>query len=909
MNGTGDTESYEQLVKYGSMLKAYRERQRSQLQTMAGAQQEVFGEISSKVLSGRIVTRKAQTVIEEVTYKGECFAGEREVLTAASRYFTEAFAAQEGVVKEAWRVDPNKVLGVLEKEMLRASWSEEEVLAAIKQLPKGKAPGLDGLPKEFIEENWDMLGRPFLRFIKEFEASAALPSQMTTAVTILLHKKGDKGKLENYRPITLLSAAYKIVAKVLANRIKKVLPMVISEHQYGFIPGRKLADAVNVVADVVDAAAAGRADWYLLLVDFQKAYDSISRDYMFQTLERMGFPEEYVNWTKGLHDQSGTQLLINGWLGERVGMERGVRQGCPLAPYLFICAAEPLSQEIKRRRLGVWKRGIGDVAYLGYADDTTVVLNRKEQVGRACELLEEFGELSGLKVNKDKTVVVPLGKNQDVPPPADAPYPWAGKNEPQRLLGVWITPGGDPTPSWEKAADRAGEVMVKWQNQHINTSTRVTVLNSYATPILLFQAQVYPPPRGTWKEFRATSHNFTSSGKASADRHFVLWSGDLAYTSRKEGGLGVINPTVRMECSSVTARWALKAWKAAPDEWKAALLEKLTGEEVLKTTRFASTRSLAGREMYWQLIARDGDEILGKSAAVGKKGEVLLSDRAGQVRLAVHRLTPLVVENGVLMGEGGLPLTRLRTSVLCAKGKGAPLKKLRAELRGPVKQPKQQKKWEQEYGKPIDWKESIRKRDTLVTPGRAREVILRLHSKNLQVGDRLHFMRDRISCPHCKEDETLGHCLLECDSIQPVIGALKGALKQMNPTREVERLEDFLFAADGTSSGFPEKPLIAVAFHRIWLERCEAAFRQDKFQPRRVLRKIGVNFMKHVRIYSTYKKQATKEEASGAGQCWPHLARDEAMLLSRIFQDEDTLTWKEEFRSVWANPRTVFHPP
>ncbi|CAI5976625.1 unnamed protein product [Closterium sp. NIES-65] len=395
MNGAGDADCYQQLIKYGSMLKAYREKQRERLQTMAGVQQEVFGEVSSKVLSSRISSQRAQTTIEEISYKGECFVGEREVLTAASRYFTEAFAAQESEAKEAWRVDPAKVLGLPEKELLRAPWTEEEVRLAIRQLPKGKAPGLDGLPKEIFEENWDLLGPHFFAFTKDFEKSATLPSSLTTAVTILLHKKGDKARLENYRPITLLSAAYKIVAKVLANRIKKVLPLVISEHQFGFIPGRKLADAVDVVADVIDAAASGREDWYLLLVDFQKAYDSISRAYMFQTLERMGFPEEFVGWTKGLHTQAGTQLLINGWLGDRVDMERGVRQGCPLAPYLFICAAEPLSQEIKRRRLGVWKRGIGNIAYLGYADDTTVVLKSKEQIGRAGALLEEFGELGG----------------------------------------------------------------------------------------------------------------------------------------------------------------------------------------------------------------------------------------------------------------------------------------------------------------------------------------------------------------------------------------------------------------------------------------------------------------------------------------------------------------------------------
>ncbi|CAI5972029.1 unnamed protein product [Closterium sp. NIES-65] len=311
--------------------------------------------------------------------------------------------------------DVRKKLQEKDQLQLDMEWSEHEVKAALKGLPAGKAPRQDGLPKEFFEHNWELLGWAVMREVRSFESSGKLSEAFTTAVTILLHKKGDRDDLGNYRPITLLSFFYKLLAKVLANRIKAVLPRVISDKQFGFLPGRSLADAVSLVTDVIDAAEEEDEDWLLLLVDFQKAYNFVSRDYLFVMLGNMGFPVKFVRWVKGLHDGAATRMLLKGWVGDRVAMDKGVRQGCPLAPYLFLCAVEPLCQEIGWRKLGVRKRGVkGELAFIGYADDTTLVLRGREQVISAGKLLDEFAEISGLKVNRRKTTLMPLGKNRRI---------------------------------------------------------------------------------------------------------------------------------------------------------------------------------------------------------------------------------------------------------------------------------------------------------------------------------------------------------------------------------------------------------------------------------------------------------------------------------------------------------------
>ncbi|CAI7854016.1 unnamed protein product, partial [Closterium sp. NIES-54] len=367
-----------------------------------------------------------------------------EVLKAASDFFGEIF--RETPAERP--IDPKKKLGAEGKAILWADWTEKEVKKEVAELPNGKTPGGDGLPKELFEANWDVLGPELMRFIRDFEETAHLSESLTTAVTVLLHKKGDKGKLENYRPITLLSALYKIIVKGMANRIKRVLREVILDDQHGF-------------------------------------------------------------------------LLLNGWLGEKIGMETGVRQGCPLAPYLFLCAAEPLSREINQRKLGLKKRGRGGLAYLGYADDTTLVLEGSDQIAKAGELLEEFGRLSKLCINTKKTVVLPLGRNREKVQPMDSPFKWALPGESERLLGIWITSDGDLRPSWEKAFEMVCGSLGKWAVQFLTTMARVVMINAYMMPIMLFKAQIYLPPPEFWRRIKRICHNFISGGKSSLESEKV----------------------------------------------------------------------------------------------------------------------------------------------------------------------------------------------------------------------------------------------------------------------------------------------------------------------------------------------------------------------------------------------------
>ncbi|CAI5937479.1 unnamed protein product [Closterium sp. NIES-65] len=353
MQNPKDQVMKERLGRREQQLKEYFACRQERMHTMAGMELALSGEVPSPHLSARIKTRKVKTQIAEISVPGGVVTEPKGILEAAAGYFRSLFGEDKRTMSSDWCPAAGKKLLYSDVENLQADWSEKEVRQALKEMASNKMPGKDGLPKEVFELHWDTLGKHVMGLAQDFALTSILPTSVKDAVTILLHKKGAKDQLDNYRPITLLNISYKVLALVLASRIKKFLHRVISSEQFGYIPGRRMSDAVGLVADIIDAAKNGREDWYMLLVDFKKAFDSVSRDFIFDVMGKMGFPARFVGWVRGLHTNTRTNLLINGWMGDAVEVVSGVRQGCPLAPYLFLCAVEPLAQKVIKRKIGI----------------------------------------------------------------------------------------------------------------------------------------------------------------------------------------------------------------------------------------------------------------------------------------------------------------------------------------------------------------------------------------------------------------------------------------------------------------------------------------------------------------------------------------------------------------------------
>ncbi|CAI5965518.1 unnamed protein product [Closterium sp. NIES-65] len=953
-------------------LRSYQQSRQERLHVMAGMKEVTLGEVASPFLSAKIKGRKARTQITELNVGGTMVSDNKSILDAASQYYRQLFGADRQTVLSEWEPSADRRMSSAVAESLTAEWSEEEVKRAFQSMTKNKAPGRDGLPKELFEAHWDILGKHFMLLVKSFSDTASLPTSTKDAVTILLHKKGGRDQLENYRPITLLSFTYKVIARVVADRMKKALSEVVSPEQFGFLPGRRLSDAVGLVADIIEAAKNKDKDWYLLLVDFRKAFDSVSRGFLFTVLEKMGFPPRFVGWIRGLHENTRTSLLVNGWIGEAVDVVSGVRQGCPLAPYLFLCAVEPLAQEAVNRRIGV-SEGDQRLAYLGYANDTTLILEGEVQIAEAEKLLEEFAGESGLATNKEKSVVLPLGSNLGRQPWKTDGFKWAKADEAERLLGVWVTPAGSCNPTWEKAFAQIKRKLSQWEAQHLTTGARAAVINCYVSPIIFFQAQVYPPPMDIWGRILKLTHNFMSGNRASTDKEFILWSRELLYMAREEGGVGVKDPEIALTCliarkigllltetnalkrdimlqaadlplgtdTFVAHVKLLKCWRGKSERWKLACANFM--QSPLASTSLELSREEAAKEriVFNRHILMNGMTPVGSQKAAGKLWEVRLGNllvagedggwcvkdvktlarelggsKQAKLALRAWEAAPQSWKLLLLSAEQSCaPTTQLRTPLqrtAAFSGGGIPsLKELKGNWQQSKHQSAKRELWAGRWAGAIAWKRVVKIRDSPVTPNRPRDVLLRIHSLNLQVGERLSFLSGKPVCPHCGEFETLEHCLYTCPRIQTVVGAVRKALRMLNPTRHVDSLGDLLFGNTASTSAFPEASLSAIAIHQIWAERCDCVFRGKRFRARRVLRRIEAAFRLHVRVYTraTGIKLNMKGDLRQGGKTYA-LAEQEGRLLGRVRSlNGKGWKWSHRFGALWNLARGALHPP
>ncbi|CAI5928559.1 unnamed protein product [Closterium sp. NIES-65] len=912
----------EELKVKESQLAAYLASEQERVSLMAGVKELREGELPGKLMSAKVKTRKERTMITSLQWKGTVRKDSRGILEAASEFYTELFSEPTSTTDSTfWTVAPDRKLGDEQSQLLVEDWSEAEVKEALDGMAKGKSPGADRIPKEFFSQHWDSLGGDVLGFAKRFEETAVLPPAALEAVTVLLHKKGAKDQVQNYRPITLLNSTYKLVARVLANRMRKVLHKVISEEQYEFLPGRRLADGVSLIADIVDAAKCKNADWYFLLVDFQKAFDSVSRVYLFGTMERMGFPRKFVRWCEGLHAGSTTRLLLNGWLGEPVAVKKGVRQGCPLAPYLFLCAVEPLCQEAIRRKLGI-SNPFGDrLAYLGYADDTTLVLQGKRQIGRAVKLLDEFGDKSGLRVNIDKSALLPLGKNLLKKP---------DKARGEGGLGV-----RDPCAELGGLAARRIALLAS-QPLGLRADLALTALDVPDLQVFWAHAGLMKQWAGRCGRWKRTCELFLESSfpsciKASSvwevEQEMLLFNRCLLLNGKSPAGRqkaakplkrSVMGDFIKIAVDgsralkspqelerafggSDGAKLAMRIFDAAPNEWKQMLMAPVTARTVLTVSKFV-LRAGASYGV-WRIECVEGETLVCRAIRCFRG--VLEEAEERTHNFLPHEVVPAVVREGRLLGPAGGPKARLLCSPIWEGDRPAQLKQLKEGFRRFGGKPKQQSTWEESLGRPIDWGRVIGVRDSPALPNRARDVMLRIHSRNLQVGERLHFLGAGVACPHCGEKETLEHGLFLCSRIQPVVRALLKALRMLNPHRKIESLGDVVFRKEGTASGFPEATITAIVFHRIWVERCDAVFERSKFRARRALRRIAASFQLHVRIYKRAKAVSKR-----LGAIRPGLDDDECRVLGRIMDNSaQPATWSKGFMAIWSNPRAAFRPP
>jgi hypothetical protein len=281
----------------------------------------------------------------------------------------------ENNFQENWKNRPNlngihfQSLFDEENNFLTAPFSIEEVREAIWSSDGNKCPGPDGFNFNFFKTCWDIIKGDVMDFLTEFHHNAVLPKAITSFLT-LVPKKDHPRVLSDYRPICLVSSLYKILSKVLADRLKKVLGKLIDKVQSAFLSKRQIFDGVLVINELVDLAKQRDDNCLLFKVDFERAYDTVSWKFLEYMMERMGFADTWMRWIRSCVCQSSMSVLVNGSPMADLSVGKGLRQGDPLSPFLFLIVAEGLT--------GLMRKAVDGGSFHGFKVNNNILFRRRQ---------------------------------------------------------------------------------------------------------------------------------------------------------------------------------------------------------------------------------------------------------------------------------------------------------------------------------------------------------------------------------------------------------------------------------------------------------------------------------------------------------------------------------------------------
>jgi exonuclease III len=501
-----------------------------------------------------------------------------------------------------------------ESDKLEGPITLEEASHALKNMNNGKSPGTDGITVDFLKFFWRQIGSFVVRSLNQGFINKEMSISQREGIIVCL-PKGDKPReyLKNWRPISLLNVTYKIGSSCIANRIKTVLPSLIDEDQTGFMSGRYIGDNLRLLYDVIHYLKENDKSGLLVSIDFEKAFDSVDWNYMNKVLKLFGFGETLCQWILAFYTNIKTSVIVNGQASTSFSIERGCRQGDPISPYLFILCAEILACKIRENEhiKGINIHGT-ECKVSQFADDTSFLLEGDKTSFQELFLtLHQFEEISGLKVNFEKTCNVWLGnkRNSETRYLPNLKMSW---NPTQfKILGLWFT--NDLTKMTElNINDKFNEtkkLFTTWMKRSSTPIGRVAILKSLILSKLVYLWIMLPnPPEHIIQYLQKKCYAFVWDNKNDKVKRTI------AVHSIQDGGINI--PHIVTYIKSLKLTWLKKALRTDAPKWKRILTA--TCPEVNNLEDFGPTiLKKAGRKtnVFWKDVFSAYIEYFDKTEA------------------------------------------------------------------------------------------------------------------------------------------------------------------------------------------------------------------------------------------------------------------------------------------------------
>ena len=408
-----------------------------------------------------------------------------------------------------------------------------------------------------------------------------VPPGLLDGVLSAFHKAGDRSNPANYRPITLLNTDYRLLAKLLANRLALLLPRLIDPEQTGFVSGRCGGENIHLL-QLLPHLLERQGRWGVAVcLDVAKAYDTVDRGFLLSTAERLGLGTGFVRWVRLLLTATSARARVQGHLSPSEAFSAGVRQGCPLAPLLYLLVALAMLRLLKARGFGIQVAGRLLTA-APFADECQALLaaasvpQLEERLRAFLDAMGVFKRATNQALSDPKTVVLPLGRL----PAAGLPDTLCGLRVVQqtRVLGVQLHAGtAAPTMDWEAAMERVSSCLSRVAGLKLSPFGYAAATSGYALSQILYHAEYAGlPPPAMVATVMGNVAKLVDGGRApgSSGRRFTHVRAELLPGPPSSGGFGLLPLEAH-----IRARWAAWLYRLVAGDghapWEAVAAELL----------------------------------------------------------------------------------------------------------------------------------------------------------------------------------------------------------------------------------------------------------------------------------------------------------------------------------------------
>ena len=368
--------------------------------------------------------------------------------------------------------------------------------------------------------------------------------QWNSANLVLIPKKSNASLPSDFRPISCLNTVYKVISKLLASRLKEILPLMISKAQSAFLPGRLLAENVLLSTVLVNGYnSQSLTPRGMLKVDLRKAFDSVRWDFILASLQALAIPDNYISLIQECLSTASFSVSVNGVSGGFFKSTKGIRQGDPLSPNLFVLAMEGMSRLLLSRyeagSIGYHPRTEDlNITHLMFADDVMIFFDgTSNSLHGISECLDDFASWSGLHMNTTKMELFTSGVDQRETA-AITRYGFPSGQLPIRYLGIPLMSQKLKIAEYAPIMTKLNMSFQSWSAKLLSFAGRLQLLKTVIFETVTFWISAFILPKGCIRSIESLCSRFLWSGKVES-RSIAKVAWKTVCLPKEEGGLGL----------------------------------------------------------------------------------------------------------------------------------------------------------------------------------------------------------------------------------------------------------------------------------------------------------------------------------------------------------------------------------